>query len=153
MLLAIDPGTRCMGWSVWSTKLERCGLVRTKAQELGDRVYELVRQLPSGGDYDVLVEKPRIYPYERKRQPNDLIDLSFAAGSCTLLGRGISVVLPYEWKGQTPKDVCHRRIMERLGVEELLVVRNGLVGVPASYQHNVLDAIGIGRWRVTGERL
>jgi hypothetical protein len=156
MLLALDPGTKCVGWAVWSDRLYRCGLVRTKEKTTGQQGWDLRLGLldvvgPVG--LDVLVEVPRIYPYNRKMQPNDLIDLAFVAGAVSTVGQSVETVLPVDWKGQTPKDVCHERLLARLSRDELLVVQAGVAGVPESLQHNVLDAIGIGRWKITGEKL
>lgn len=151
-MLAVDPGTRAVGWAMWTDKLHSCGLVRTKEDSLGARAWDLARQLPNG-NFRVLVEKPRLYPYNRNMQPNDLIDLAFVAGACATVGASADDVLPVTWKGQTPKDICHKRIMKRLSYEEILVVKTGIADVPKSLQHNVLDAIGIGRWDRTGEKL
>lgn len=152
MILAVDPGRRCLGWSLWDVQLVRCGLVRTRETALGQQAHDLARQLPSG-DHQVVVERPVIYPYARQRRPNDLIDLSFVAGACVLTGSNVLSVTPSEWKGQTPKDVNHRRVLSHLSFDELQVLKAGIEGVPDSLRHNVLDAVGLGRWHVTGERL
>jgi hypothetical protein len=152
MILAIDPGTRCVGWALWDDSgLVRCGLVRSKAKELGQRAVELAAQVPRAPL--AVVEKPRIYPYNKKLQPNDLIDLAFVAGACATAAASATTALPVEWKGQTPKEISHRRTVERLNRSSLAALKAGLADVPESLRHNVLDAVGIARWHVTGEKL
>lgn len=159
MLLALDPGTKCVGWAVWSDKLTHCGLVRTKEKQVGQQGWDLrkglLAVLAAQGvpACDVLVEIPRLYPYQRKMQPNDLIKLTFAAGAAAMVGLSVETVIPVEWKGQTPKEICHKRVLERLSRDELLVVQAASRDVIESLQHNMLDAIGIGRWKITGEKL
>ena len=151
MLLSVDPGTRSLAWASWHDRLSACGLARTKKQGLGAQAHDLVTQLPAG-DLEVVVELPRIYPYDKKRQPNDLIDLAFVAGMCGLLGDSVTAVVPTTWKGQTPKPIHHRRIMEQLTMEELLVVKACIANIPKSLRHNVIDAIGIGLYYRTGKK-
>lgn len=147
MLLALDPGQHCCGWALWTTTLQDCGLVRTKEEHLGAQALDLARQLPRG--HDVIVEIPRLYPRSRKLQPNDLIRLAFAGGVCGGVGVSLETIEPVAWKGQVPKDVCHRRLIKELSYEEVLVIEKGLEGVPKGLHHNVLDAVGIGRHVVT----
>jgi hypothetical protein len=52
-------------------------------------------------------------------------------------------VKPREWKGQVPKDVHHARLVKTLTPEELAMVE---ASAPPSLRHNVLDAVGIGRY-------
>lgn len=151
-LLSVDPGTRCTGWALWGKHLEQCGLVRTKEEELGARGYALAGLLPSG-DFHVVVELPRVFPYQRKMRPNDLIDLAFIGGMCAFRGASASMVHPVIWKGQEKKEVNHKRVLNTLTAGELAVVKKGIVGVPKTLQHNVLDAVGIGLWYRTRKRL
>lgn len=143
--LSIDPGTRCVGWARWGEALLDCGLARTKCESLGDRAHDLASQIPSG-DYHIVVEVPRVYPYHRKMRPNDLIDLAFVGGMCGLRGTSTSIVHPVEWKGQLPKEVCHKRCVELLAYNEVAGLKLVLESTPKSLQHNLLDAIGIGLW-------
>jgi hypothetical protein len=52
-------------------------------------------------------------------------------------------VKPREWKGQVPKDVHHARLVKTLTPDELAMVE---ASAPPSLRHNVLDAVGIGRY-------
>ena len=49
------------------------------------------------------------------------------------------LVHPRVWKGQRPKDVDNRWTLSQLDADELAV---------AGKNHNVLDAIGLGLWRL-----
>jgi hypothetical protein len=144
-VLSVDPGTHCMGWGLFEEELRNCGLARSKAKKLGFSIQELVSQLPTSADL-VVVELPRIYPYQRRIRVNDLLDLAAAAGACAAVGP-LQFVYPATWKGQTPKDISHGRIRAALKPQELLVLERSLEGIPDSLHHNVLDAVGIGQWR------
>jgi len=52
-------------------------------------------------------------------------------------------VKPREWKGQVPKDVHHARLVKTLTPDEMAMVERA---APPSLRHNVLDAIGIGKY-------
>lgn len=149
-LLSIDPGKHCLGWAVWEDgKLISCGLERTKAKTLGGAILELYDGMPICDR--AVVELPRKYPYERRVRANDLIDLGAVAGAaavCVDEGGELEFVYPAQWKGQTPKKIQHRRTRDALSEEEEAVLEQGLLGVPESLRHNVLDAVGIGQWRI-----
>jgi len=89
--------------------------------------------------YDVLViEKMQIYPNERVKCPNDLLDVSKTVGLCHVMGRQVIEYAPREWKGQVPKDKHHPRIKDALSDAELAIL-----GKQAN-QPDILDAVGIG---------
>jgi hypothetical protein len=59
-------------------------------------------------------------------------------------GTQVQFVIPEDWKGQLPKDVCVRRVKEVLSGEEL-----DRMDLPSrALQHNVFDAAGVGLWRL-----
>lgn len=130
--LAIDPG-RDNGWSIYSDRwLVDCGL--------GD---------PPLGIYSFIVaERPQIY--ERGDvDPNDIVTLAIRLGR--QLGRfpesPIGLVLPAKWKGQVPKPIHNRRVLDALSPAEEKVYL--ACGVSESKRHNVIDAIGLGKWALT----
>jgi hypothetical protein len=90
----------------------------------------------------VVVEIPRIYP-----RPNDLLDVMGVAGPCIILGEIPVFVHPRTWKGQVPKDVIRYRVEQRLERQELQLLR------PYEKNHNVWDAVGIGRWYMEKENV
>lgn len=125
-LLTIDPG-RHTGWSVWYQ-----GVLVTAG--LG---------LPPVARYDeVVIEVPEVYPGGPKVDPNDLITLAVLVGRYVERHNTVSyLVKPKKWKGQVSKEVCHTRL--RAAVPN---INNYLEGIRDTLQHNVLDAIGIGKW-------
>lgn len=99
--------------------------------------------------FSVVIEKPQVYrAAQSKGDPNDLITLAIRVGWYQeyFESRGVSVYLvtPAMWKGQVPKPVHHRRIANKLSPQEHLVVSEGMIGVPVTKQHNVMDAVGLG---------
>lgn len=135
---AIDPGVRHCGVAhfksgtlIWAKLIkgvsDPCplcwvGMADSVLRECSDgtRVVEFPRAYvgaKAGGDYD------------------DLLNLAAVIGAL----RPTRIVRPDEWKGQMKKDLCNKRVVERLeGCE-----RERIVGAGA-LTHNVLDAVGVG---------
>ncbi len=143
LTLAIDPG-KDTGWSLWTdARLLGAGLVD------GDRPF---LGLPPDGVDNLLVEIPqeRVVGGGRRAPANDLIRLAFRAG--TVVG-GVHhmhryEVLPVTWKGTLPKDVCARRVIERLMFDEGQTLDASLRNLAPNVRHNVLDAVGLGLYAV-----
>lgn len=95
-----------------------------------------------------LLEHPRWYPHDHK-DVNDLIDLASKKGRFEQLLRehfNVEDVWPRTWKGNVPKAIMTERIVSRLSEEErALVVLTPRSKAP---EHNCVDAIGIGLWRI-----
>jgi hypothetical protein len=77
----------------------------------------------------------------------DISELSAMAGAVgvILASRKPEIELtpePFEWKGQTPKDVHNRRVMAALSPEE----QGRIVWPIKSLAHNVIDAVGLLKW-------
>lgn len=135
--LSVDPGIDT-GWALWSwpeVVLVGAGVGRPPVE----RACRLA------------IEKPQVYP-RSPVPPNDLITLALKAGryigAFESPGLEAVTVLPHEWKGNLPKDICEARVRKHLSVGELALVATG-AGVPMSLQNNMWDAIGIGLhvWR------
>jgi hypothetical protein len=142
MLLAIDPG-QTSGWALYSNrKLLACGL--------GDP--STCRWHVPSAFSKVVIEKPRIYPGGRTKNPNDVLSVAVNAGEWggryAQQGCAIEYVEPSKWKGQTKKEIQHARDWAKLSVEEQDVVTAAGKGMAASKRHNMLDGIGIGLWAV-----
>ncbi len=99
---------------------------------------------------NVICEIPQLYSAQHKKGdenvsviPLALVSAMFAA-RCGLSSTKLSQYLPREWKGQIDPDECCRRVeAELMRGGEL----NRVEECPASYRHNVLDAIGVGlKW-------
>lgn len=139
-LTSLDPGEK-QGWAVFvHSRLIGCGL--GPMQSLMGRV---------------VVECPQVYPGDRKIDPNDLIVLARRVGrieeQAARAGIACQVVLPREWKGQTPKETHGPRILRALSdhergiymaaCEPFVKRQRKKREIP---EHNILDAIGIGLW-------
>lgn len=96
----------------------------------------------------ITIERPKVYPTaQQKGDQEDITELSVVVGA--LLGllsrhcRDIRLVYPHEWKGQTPKEVTKRQVIDTLTVEEanriVFPKQRGL-------HHNIWDAIALGLW-------
>jgi len=143
-ILAIDPGKRSLAWAFFHHgELIECGFTnhRRAPFEVGTRDMLQSVDLPADPDV-VVIERPKIYPRNRNKRPNDLIDLALTAGACVIFGTPVFVT-PQEWKGQVPKEISGARTKKELSSAELLVLRRW------NKNHNVLDAVGIGRWYVS----
>jgi hypothetical protein len=137
MLLAIDPGL-ATGWALLDSggRLQCCGL------NLPPDV------LPAR--CRVIVERPRIYPGGRTKNPNDVLSVAINAGEWAgrYQARGFKVeyVEPQKWKGSVPKEIHHPRIFAKLTPSEQIVLADAGKGIAPSKRHNLLDAIGIALW-------
>jgi hypothetical protein len=130
--LAIDPGKNSTGWAVFDHVglLVACGL----------------HYPPLLIALDLAIEVPQVYP-RSPVPPNDLITLAFLAGRYAGEAKCLTrYVWPHEWKGSLSKEVCARRVLKRLRPEERLIVKQCEKIVAKKKMHNVLDAIGIGKY-------
>ena len=156
-VVAIDPGKRALGWSVWLYgQLAGCGLARvdTTVRDLGEIAGQMVDQVPGGADLAV-VERMVQYPSQGRRdsqrvqdaKANDLLDLqaigAFLAGQ---LARKAMWITAPEWKGQTPKSVTARRVQTALSEIERVTMDQDQTMVPPSLRHNVVDGVALGLW-------
>jgi hypothetical protein len=139
VLLAIDPG-QATGWALLDLagRLLHCGLNNPPDA------------LPTASR--VVVERPRIYPGGRTKNPNDVLSVAINAGEWAgrYQARGFKTeyVEPQRWKGSVPKEIHHPRIFAKLLPSEQVVVADAGKGIAPSKRHNMLDAIGIGLWAV-----
>ncbi len=151
-LLAIDPGKHQCAWALF----EKCELSRCDLHTPGQFALNVFPCLD-----EVIIEIPKVYPprsrdggpmRSRRVDPNDLIDVTFTAGVVTGIvyektkGPTITNVRPYEWKGQRPKKVDNAFTFKLLYDRERQLIEQSKV--PKSKRHNLLDAIGIGLWRL-----
>ena len=95
---------------------------------------------------NALIEHPRVYPgsAQQKGDLNDLLDVVAVGAAIAAHTPNVVTVFPADWKGNVPKDVMTERIRRALTDEE----RARIEKCPASLMHNVLDAIGIGLWKL-----
>lgn len=143
MLLTIDPGKKSVGWAEFSDKkLSNCGLVSVTW-------HDLLGQIPCMYITHIVIEVPQVYQQRLlKGDPNYLIDVSLVAGGIAARSglRKPEFIRPRVWKGNVPKDIMTKRIVDHMDADEFDIFE--AIDVPKGLQHNVLDAIGIGLWKV-----
>lgn len=154
LVVAIDPGLACTGWSWWvGGQFRGGGIVRGErggnAVDVGRLVGRTALEAVGGAKVDVVVyERMAVYQFTaQKGDQNDLILLAEVAGAaCGVIDAPANEpVTARAWKGQVPKDIMHARCLGRLTREEAATVDG--VKTPGSLRHNFLDALGIGLWK------
>ncbi len=145
--LYVDPGQKCTGLSFFiGETLSAVHAVRAKSLEgacLGAAHFgaTLTQWCPR----KVVIELPQIYAAGvQKADPNDIVALGAIAGAYAgVAGReGARWLRPAEWKGQTPKDIVHSRMVDVLTLEECKLF-DGLK-IPRGLVNNVWDAVSMG---------
>lgn len=131
-MISVDPGN-CSGYARWeNSQLVSCGVFDLRTDQTTPWYWD---------DDALVIERPQVYR-NGKGDPNDLITLAITCGKIEALYRDVQEVLPNTWKGNVPKDIHHRRILDKLSPRELAVIPF----LPATKRHNMVDAIGIGLW-------
>lgn len=95
---------------------------------------------------DLVVENQRVYPGPRRADPNDLLPLAQVVGG--VFARIPALYrhnpMPQEWKGSVKKEIFTQRTLNALTPPERGVL--SAAKVAKSLEHNVLDAIALGKW-------
>lgn len=151
-MLCVDPGLRGCGVAEFlGGTLVRAAYVKNPETE--GRGYAAHQSLACavyqwGRFHDLLaIEHPRVYPgsAQQKGDLNDLLDLVGVGGAiAAYFAKTTETVFPADWKGQVPKAMMTERISRSITPEE----RKTIEKCPASLMHNVLDAVGIGLWKL-----
>ena len=145
--MAFDPGLTT-GWATFiDAKLWAAG---TCAKNFFDDLPEL-EILPA----IIVVEKPAIWG--RRSNPDSILELALWAGTIrgAMLERcahraDSEYVPPVRWKGAVPKEITNERTLEQLEAGEVeLMPRRPRA---KDFDHNMLDAVGIGLWQLQRER-
>lgn len=152
--LAIDPGLDT-GWAVWLAKgrLLRCGVGDPlDGQAALNRATEGAVKVAS-----VVIECPQVYnPRMSKGDPNNLIKLARQVGRYEerfeSRGARVGTILPHDWKGTMPKEICHARAYADLSLDERQIVDACGRNVAPSKRHNMLDAVALGQWAFAHRR-
>jgi hypothetical protein len=150
-LLALDPGFR--------KKRRNLGCALFEAEELSFAgVVGEIHHVPWIGYAPqhlrsrsrAVIEMPRWYPREHEIDINDILDLACLVGRLQgrLEEKGVDVelVYPRTWKGTVPKDIHNKRVLAALSKEELAKLPKRPRA--KDYDHNMLDAVGIGLWKL-----
>lgn len=150
-ILSVDPGA-CTGWAYWrGGRLVAAGVCAPEA----------FRQVVPPEAFVTsklgIIELPQVYQ-KSKAPPKDIVRLAVRVGILTekMLAGGIPSVrelLPTTWKGQTPKEIHHGRIYASLSPGEQAVIQAAGRGIAPSLRNNMLDAIGLGLYEITGRKL
>lgn len=161
MIVAVDPGLRACGVSVWDPWGVLYGAAYVKGPKEGRGPSAWASMAAEVREYidctpitHLVVEIPQVYQRAHsKGDPNDLIQLAGVAGA--IVGRlsgapNMLGPLPAEWKGQVPKEIHHARVRAALTADELT-----RVALPSakSLAHNVWDAVALGLWYVRAKKI
>lgn len=155
-ILAVDPGVRHLGVALGdiSGRVEWAALIRSPEQTargglaVSAIAWELARAL-QGRTWDAsVVEWPTQYEGNSAyADRKDISLLSAVAGGVGVIAssRALRYELtpePQGWKGQVPKEIHNRRVMDRLTLAD----RERIVWPAQSLRHNVIDAVGLLLW-------
>lgn len=130
-LLTIDPGVHKSAVALWNFD----GRLIFADDLKNDAVFRLIRGV---AEARVVVETPVKYPTKRKQHKDvgDLLEVAEQMKKTALRSLGVS---PSAWKGQVPKKIHGRRILEALEDTE----KKSALSID---NHNTIDAIGLGLW-------
>ncbi len=150
-LVSLDPGLRGCGVAWWRVdgSLAHVAYVRNPVK-IGNGPAAWMGyasgHIPDTDPEHFISEVPQVYRAgSSKGDPDDLIQLAGVVGVFSAIFSATTYwgVKPREWKGQVPKDVHHARLVKTLSEAELKMVE---AAAPPSLRHNVLDAVGLGRY-------
>lgn len=143
-LVCFDVGRRMSGFA----QFINAGLVRAGHASF-DELIERFGPIDQPGTR-VLVEFPNKEKHRKEIPLDDLLQLARRCGRLeehyVSRGYAVDLVRPTDWKGSVPKQVMCDRTLSRLVRDEraLLPLR-----VRAkNHDHNMLDAVGIGLWKL-----
>ena len=113
--LAIDPGTRNLGFAIWNpdgARIEACGVSRSERAQAPEHANTICRAALQAPIDTAHVESMRWRPRDARSQPNDLLDVqTVGILSAHYAGaRAIVMLEPQEWKRNLPKAIHHARI-------------------------------------------
>lgn len=153
---AVDPGVQQSALAVFTGKGELTNLHWLNSWSTYPRHLHLAAHT-----IDLSIEKPRIYPGMPSVDANDLIDLAEVVGywrrEIPAPSYSNRSYYPQEWKAQVKKPIHHSRIWQNLTPTERALLPGDTFeriekgckgGAYTSKVHNLLDAIGIGLFRV-----
>ncbi len=150
--IAIDPSINFCGYAIFNKKkkLVKHGLLRPPSEytakdkksylKKSKYMYLTIKKMKDTLNASVVLEVPQYWGVAgfMSRESGALFKLTFLCGMLYGLGK-VHTVNPTEWKGQIPKHVVGnrlQRVYKDINFETL--------------DHNVGDAIGIGRYHLFG---
>ena len=148
-LLSIDPGKHFLAYAIFEDSI-LADVSGFTAEEPGHMAAMIESRLCILGLDELVIEFPQIYPPRvQKGDPNDLLSLAMVVGFVVQTLHKtphIELVSPKRWKGSVPKMVHNDRIKDRLAEDERSLITQSKV--PTGKRHNLIDAVGIGLWRL-----
>jgi hypothetical protein len=100
---------------------------------------------------DVVIEFPKWRPHSHE-EVDDLLGLAEKAGRIeqfyVMQRKRVQLVWPHAWKGSVPKDVHNQRVLKTLTAEEVALLPRRPRSKKNPYDHNCIDAVGIGLWKL-----
>jgi hypothetical protein len=174
LVLGIDPDLHTTGWAAYDSNLRKViavGCLKVPRKLTGFDAIEATmvkcRSECWGGIVNVLVVEGQELYLGNTKNTRSILDLALCAGALmgtTYTGSGdILCPKPAEWKGQVPKYIHHKRILDGLGVASyrvgvtkstfaILPEKDSLHLLPdgdrlknGDWKH-VTDAIGLAIW-------
>lgn len=160
-LIAIDPGKHGLGVALfgdgsliaakYSGALGGQPHVLLEPLEPFEQTFAEWRQGLSGSIDSIVIERPQQYTGAQAGNAEDISDLTIVVGALVRavapFARGILLVLPAQWKGQTPKDITRKRAESALSADEKAGIEvMTWRGEEQNAMHNVWDAIALGLW-------
>lgn len=161
-MITVDVGVHHYAMAMWrDDQLSRAEYI--DAEPLGDGSVHLKHAILTKDT--VVIEIPKVYDAQRQKgDQRDIRDLAMAAGGLAVAARfangvpgertQVQLVEPREWKGTVDKKVMLARIWEKLSDEEKKAIRLQEKLITQGIRHgrgpgaDVLDAIGIGLWKL-----
>jgi Holliday junction resolvasome RuvABC endonuclease subunit len=145
-ILSIDPGVDT-GYALWTRNGRSWAFIKA-GEWKGSRknhweakldycVRSFIDTIRNEEIAFVVIEQP-FQAFNAANESQSIVKLCILAGAYLGALAAINTVCAYklvqvqEWKGQLPKEICHRRI------------RKLLPRLDKKYSHNTMDAIGIG---------
>lgn len=125
LTIGVDPDCDTTAWAIADRKSIRAvGIIRGGLREL---VVGLESAVSAWGPQKAVVEGQSIYPGS-KVAPNDIVKLArfagFAAGILAAIEpMPVLIPMPFDWKGQTPKEINQARTFAHFGI--LYEIRGG----------------------------
>jgi len=139
-LLSIDPGVTTGTAYFINGELHRAFAIPFE---------KLMTEPPQAFFNEVILEFPKWRPHSGA-EIDDLLGLAHKAGRieqfCLERGMVVDRVWPHVWKGSVPKPIHNQRVLRTLSSDEL--ARVPLRPRAKTPDHNCIDAIGIGLWKL-----
>lgn len=153
-MIAIDCGLRGCGVAQFKADtLIRAAYVKNTAKtERGPATWVKMAQAvfawacPASFEEELVIEYQRLRFGREKGDPNNMMELQGVVGAITgvMFDWNVVGLFPEQWKGSVKKEIMTGRIIQRLSLEELNMLEVRKKAKNLIYDHNMVDAVGIG---------